>query len=39
MSISLVGPYRPTWMGINKRSAHVKPDDLAGWDTPILPAP
>lgn len=39
MDISLVGPYRPTWMGTNKRSAHVKPADLAGWDTPILPAP
>lgn len=39
MEIGLVGSYRPTWMGINKRSAHVKPEDLAGWETPILPAP
>ena len=37
--ISFVGPYRPTWMGINKRAAHIKPDDLSGWDSPILPAP
>ena len=35
----LVGPYRPTWMGVNKRSAHVKPADVAGFDTPILPPP
>lgn len=39
LNISLVGPYRPTWMNVNKRNAHVKPEDLAGWDTPILPAP
>jgi Trehalose utilisation len=39
MNISLVGPYRPTWMGINKRSPHVKPEDLSGWDAAILPAP
>ncbi|MDB6140722.1 MAG: signal peptide-domain containing protein [Verrucomicrobiaceae bacterium] len=37
LNISLVGPYRPTWMNVNKRSPHVKPEDLAGWDTPILP--
>jgi len=39
LETSLVGPYRPTWMGVNKRNAHVKPEALAGWDTPILPAP
>ena len=39
LNIALVGPYRPTWMGTIKRNAHVKPEDLAGWDTPILPAP
>lgn len=38
LDISLVGPYRPTWMNVNKRAAHVKPEDLAGWDTPIWPA-
>ena len=39
LNIDLVGPFRPTWMNVNKRSPHVKPEDLAGWDTPILPAP
>ena len=37
-NISFVGPYRPTWMGVNKRAASVKPADLAGWDSPIMPA-
>ena len=37
--ISFVGPFRPTWMGTNKRTPHVKPEDLAGWETPLLPAP
>ncbi len=36
LDISLVGPYRPSWMGA-KRAAHVKPQDLAGWDSPIWP--
>ena len=35
--ISLVGTYRPTWHGGAKRAAQVKPEDLAGWDSPILP--
>jgi hypothetical protein len=35
--ISLVGPYRPTWHGGAKRAKDIKPEDLAGWDTPILP--
>jgi hypothetical protein len=35
--ITLVGPYRPTWLGDVKRAAHVKPEDLAGWDSPIWP--
>ena len=39
MDISIVGPYRPTWLGDVKRAEHVKPEDLAGWDSPILPAP
>ena len=37
MDISLVGPFRPTWHGTTKRAKSVKPQDLAGWDTPILP--
>lgn len=35
--ISLVGTYRPTWMDTVKRAAHVKPEDLAAWDSPIWP--
>ena len=35
--ISFVGPYRPTWHGGAKRAKGIKPEDLAGWDTPILP--
>ena len=35
--ISFVGPFRPTWHGGTKRAANVKPENLAGWDTPILP--
>ena len=35
--ISLVGPLRPTWMGTLKRAEHVKPQDLAGYDSPIWP--
>ncbi len=35
--ISFVGPYRPTWLGVNKRADGVKPEDLAGWDSPIWP--
>jgi type 1 glutamine amidotransferase len=35
--ISLVGPLRPTWSGKNKRAAHVLPEQLAGWDSPVLP--
>ncbi|RFC47080.1 MAG: Lysophospholipase L1 [Verrucomicrobia bacterium] len=39
LEIGLVGPYRPTWMGANKRAAQVRPEDLAGWESPIFPAP
>jgi hypothetical protein len=39
LKTDIVGPYRPTWMGVNKRAASVKPEALAGYDTPILPAP
>ena len=35
--ISFVGAYRPTWHGGTKRAAGVKPEDIAGWDAPILP--
>ena len=39
LETSLVGPYRPTWQGKNRRSGKIKPEDLKGWDSPILPAP
>ena len=35
--ISFVGPFRPTWMGVNKRPERMKPADMAGWDSPIPP--
>jgi type 1 glutamine amidotransferase len=35
--ISFVGPFRPTWHGGTKRAKEVKPEEVAGWDTPILP--
>ncbi len=34
--ISLVGTYRPSWMGA-KRAGGVKPEDMVGWDAPIWP--
>lgn len=39
LDIRFVGPFRPTWGGKEKRAASVKPEALAGWDSPILPAP
>ena len=35
--ISIVGPFRPTWHGGAKRAKDIQPEDLAGWDSPILP--
>ena len=35
--ISIVGTYRPTWMNVNKRAAGMKPEDFAGFDSPIWP--
>lgn len=37
LNTAIVGPYRPTWMGTTKRNAHVKPEALEGWESPILP--
>ncbi len=34
---SLVGPFRPTWQGTVKRAPDIRPEELAGWDSPILP--
>lgn len=35
--IAIVGAYRPTWHGGARRAKEVRPEDLAGWDSPILP--
>jgi hypothetical protein len=35
--VSLVGQLRPTFHGGAKRAKDVKPEELAGWDSPILP--
>lgn len=36
--VSFVGPFNPTWgKGGGRRKADTKPEDMAGWDTPIVP--
>jgi hypothetical protein len=35
--ISFVGPYRPTTFSFGGYVKGVKPSDVAGWDSPILP--
>ena len=37
--ISFVGPYQPTTFSFGGYVKGVKPADLAGWDSPILPTP
>jgi type 1 glutamine amidotransferase len=37
--ISFVGPYQPTTFNFDGHVKGVKPADLAGWDSPILPKP
>lgn len=36
-NIDFVGPYKPTTFNFNGYKAHVKPADLAGWDSLIMP--
>lgn len=38
LKTDLVGPFNPTWLGTLRRSGSVKPSDLAGYDSPLLPA-
>lgn len=38
MEVGLVGQLNPTWMKGRTRAKGVKPEDLAGWDSPIWPA-
>ena len=36
--VSFVGPFNGTWArGKGRRKAGTKPEDMAGWDTPIVP--
>jgi hypothetical protein len=35
--ISFVGPFQPTTYNFNGQVKGVKPSDLAGWDSPIMP--
>jgi hypothetical protein len=37
--IGFVGPYQPTTFRFNGHRQGVKPADLSGWESPILPAP
>ena len=39
LNVELVGPYRPSAFKFGGHVPGVKPDDLAGWDAPIPPAP
>ncbi len=37
MNISFVGPYQPRTFSFKGEAKKVKPSDLAGWDSPIMP--
>lgn len=37
LNVDFVGPYQPTWHGAKGRKGGVKPEDLAGWESPIWP--
>jgi hypothetical protein len=37
LRIDFVGPYQPTTFRFNGHRPHVKPHDLEGWDSPVLP--
>ena len=38
MNIAFVGPFQPNTFSFGGHAKKVKPADLAGWDTPIMPA-
>jgi len=38
LTISFVGPYQPNTFSFNGHAKKVKPTDLTGWDSPIMPA-
>ena len=37
LDISFVGPYKPNTFAFAGNAKHVKPSDLSGWDSPIMP--
>ncbi len=37
MDVAFVGPYKPTTFKFRGGAKQVKPSDLAGWDSPIMP--
>lgn len=37
MNVAFVGPYQPNTFAFAGHAKKVKPSDLAGWDTPIMP--
>lgn len=39
MDISFVGPYQPSGFSFDSAVPGIKPSDLAGWDSPIMPKP
>ena len=39
MNISFVGPFQPSKFSFKGEAKNVKPSDLAGWDSPIMPKP
>lgn len=38
LDISFVGPFQPNKFSFKGEAKNVKPSDLAGWDSPIMPA-
>jgi len=38
LDITFVGPYHPNTFSMAGHAKNVKPSDLAGWDSPIMPA-
>jgi type 1 glutamine amidotransferase len=39
LDISFVGPFQPRKFSFKGEAKNVKPSDLAGWESPIMPAP
>ena len=37
LNVDLVGPYHPTTFGFNSHRQRVRPQELAGWEAPIMP--